>query len=122
VSRLGEARVILVGLVVLVAAIALQPVLRLPVTSVALMALLMAGHSLTFPVAGALVSRNTPPDHQGSVMGLNMASNACSRIIAPPFFGWVFSMHPDAPYLLCALLMAAMIPLALGLKKASAGD
>jgi MFS family permease len=113
VARFGEARVILGGIVLLVFAIALQPVLRMPVTSVILMSLLMAGHSLAFPNAGALVSRTTPPDRQGSVMGLSMASNALSRIVAPPFFGWVFGWHADAPYLFCALLIAAMIPVAL---------
>jgi MFS transporter, DHA1 family, tetracycline resistance protein len=61
----------------------------------------------------ALVSRITPPDRQGSVMGLTMASNARSRIVAPPFFGWLFAWHPDAPHAFCALLIALMIPLAL---------
>ena len=112
VARFGEARVIVGGLVLLMLAVALQPVLRLPVTSGVLMAALMAGHSLAFPNAGALVSRTTPPDRQGSVMGLNMASNALSRIVAPPFFGWVFGWHPDAPYVCCALLIAAMLPVA----------
>jgi MFS transporter, DHA1 family, tetracycline resistance protein len=113
VARFGEARVIVAGLTVLAVAIALQPVLRLPVASVLLMSLLMVGHSLAFPNAGALVSRTTPPDRQGSVMGLNMASNALSRIVAPPFFGWLFTQHADAPYLGCALLVACAIPVAL---------
>jgi len=113
VTRLGEARVILGGILLLVVAISLQPILHAPAASVALMALLMAGHSLAFPNAGALVSRNTPPDRQGSVMGLNMASNALSRIVAPPLFGWIYGWHQDAPYLWCALLAASMIPVAL---------
>ncbi|HMA12083.1 MAG TPA: MFS transporter [Steroidobacteraceae bacterium] len=113
VARFGEARVITGGLLLLVLAIVLPPVIRLPAASVVLMSLLMAGHSLAFPNAGALVSRTTPPDRQGSVMGLNMASNAFSRIVAPPFFGWVFARHADAPYYLCALLMLAMVPVAL---------
>jgi MFS transporter, DHA1 family, tetracycline resistance protein len=46
-------------------------------------------------------------------MGLNMASNALSRIVAPPFFGWVYAYHPDAPYFICALLIVAMLPVAL---------
>ncbi len=46
-------------------------------------------------------------------MGLNMASNALSRIVAPPFFGWVYTQHRDAPYYLCALLIATMVPVAL---------
>jgi DHA1 family tetracycline resistance protein-like MFS transporter len=119
VRRFGEAGVIIMGLLVLIAAVVLQPLLRLPVASVVLMSLLMAGHSLTFPNAGALVSRTTPPDRQGSVMGLNMASNALSRIAAPPFFGWVFGYHADAPYFICALLIAAMLPIAIGASRLS---
>lgn len=114
VGRFGEARLIVGGLAVLIAAILLQPVLRLPVASVLLMALLMAGHSLAFPNAGALVSRSTPPSAQGSVMGLSMASNALSRIVAPPIFGWLFAMSADLPYYVCALMIAAMLPVAWG--------
>ena len=114
VGRFGEARVIVGGLAVLIAAILLQPVIRLPAASVMLMALLMVGHSLAFPNAGALVSRTTPPSAQGSVMGLSMASNALSRIVAPPLFGWMFAMSADLPYFVCALMIAAMLPVAWG--------
>lgn len=112
VASFGEARVIVGGLVILVFAILLQPLLRLPVASVILMSALMVGHSLAFPNAGALVSRTTPRDRQGSVMGLNMASNAISRIVAPPAFGWLFSVNQDAPYFACTLLILAMLPVA----------
>ena len=112
VKRFGEARIIVGGLTLLFLSILLQPVLRLPQASVLLMALLMAGHSLTFPNVGALVSRTTPPERQGSVMGLNMASNAGSRIIAPIFFGWIFGHNADAPYYGCALVVLAMLPVA----------
>lgn len=114
VGRYGEARVIVGGLSVLIAAMVLQPLIRLPVASVVLMAALMVGHSLAFPNAGALVSRSTPPSVQGSVMGLNMASNALSRIVAPPLFGWLFAVSADLPYYICALMIAAMLPVALG--------
>lgn len=114
VKRWGEARIILAGLCVLIAAMLLQPLIRLPAASVMLMALLMVGHSLAFPNAGALVSRNTPPDRQGSVMGLNMASNALSRIVGPPFFGWVYALSGDLPYYACALMIAGMIPVVWG--------
>jgi MFS family permease len=114
VKRIGEARVIVGGLCVLILAIALPPVIRLPAASVMLMALMMAGHSLTFPNAGALVSRTTPQDRQGSVMGLNMASNALSRIVAPPLFGWLFGVSADLPYYVCAAMIVAMLPIGLG--------
>lgn len=112
VARFGEARVIVGGLAILMIAMLLQPVIRLPAASVALMALLMVGHSLAFPNAGALVSRATPPASQGSVMGLNMASNALSRIVAPPLFGLLYGFSADAPYFVGAMMIAAMLPVA----------
>lgn len=117
VKRFGEARIIFAGLCQLAFAIVTIPLLKLPLAAVLGMGLLMAGHSLAFPNAGALVSRTTPPQQQGSVMGLNMASNALSRIIAPPLFGLIFGFHPDAPYYLCALMIVAMLPLAVGVMK-----
>ena len=114
VGRFGEARVIVGGLLVLIVAILFQPIIRLPVASVALMAMLMVGHSLAFPNVGALISRTTPPSAQGSVMGLSMASNALSRIVAPPMFALLFAMSPDLPYYVCALMIAAMLPVAWG--------
>ncbi len=121
VARWGEARIIMAGLCVLIVAMLLQPIIRLPIASVVLMAALMAGHSLAFPNAGALVSRNTPPDRQGSVMGLNMASNALSRIIGPPLFGLIYGLSMDLPYYLCALLIALMLPVAWGVVRIQDG-
>jgi predicted MFS family arabinose efflux permease len=92
----------------------LMPLTRSQAMAVALMSLLMMGHSLAFPNAGALVSRATPPATQGSVMGLMMASNALSRIVAPPFFGFVYGgVGPDAPYFACAAMVVAAILVAL---------
>jgi MFS transporter, DHA1 family, tetracycline resistance protein len=121
VARFGEARVILAGLVLLAASMLLQPVLRLPAASVALMGVLMMGHSLAFPNAGALVSKATPPDMQGSVMGLLMASNALSRIVMPPIFGLIYAkLSPDAPYFACALMIGAVMLVAMPVVRLSA--
>lgn len=112
VKRFGEARVIIGGLGFLIAAMLLMPILHAPAAAVALMSLLMMGHSLAFPNAGALISRATPPDRQGSVMGLMMASNALSRIVAPPLFGLIYSLNMDAPYYLGALMIVCILPVA----------
>lgn len=114
VARFGEASVILLGLGVLIVAILAIPLVRLPAATVVFMGLLMAGHSLAFPNAGALVSRNTPPDRQGSVMGLNMASNALSRIVGPPIFGWIYALSPDLPYFACAAMIVTLLPVGWG--------
>jgi len=70
----------------------------------------MAGHSIAFPSSGALISRSTGPQIQGSVNGLLMASNALARIVMPPVFGFLYSgMGPDWPYYVCACLIGLLI-------------
>ncbi len=113
--RFGEARVIVGGLCVLVLAMALQPVLRNPVAAVVLMSALMAGHSIAFPSAGALISRSIGGEVQGSVNGLLMASNALGRIAVPPLFGAIYAMAgQDWPYYAGAAL--ALVAVAIGLQ------
>ena len=104
--RFGEARVIAAGLAVLAASMLLQPIVREPIAAVVLMSTLMGGHSIAFPSAGALISRSTPGDVQGSVNGLLMASNALARIAMPPLLGLAYSAGgPDWPYYVCAGLV-----------------
>jgi MFS family permease len=122
--RFGEARVIAAGLTVLAASMVLQPILRDPIAATVLMSTLMAGHSIAFPSAGALISRSTASDIQGSVSGLLMASNALGRILMPPVFGAVYAgLGPDWSYYLCAGLIGVAIVFAVqvvGLRKAAA--
>lgn len=113
-ARYGEARVIVIGLACLALSMVLQPVIRTPVSGVALMGLLMVGHSLAFPSAGALLSRNTPPERQGSTMGLLMASNAVGRIVVPPAFGLLYDRAGhDAPWYVGAVLIGLVMLMAL---------
>ena len=113
-ARYGEARVIVIGLVCLALSMLLQPIVRLPVSGVLLMGLLMVGHSLAFPSAGALLSRNTPPERQGSTMGLMMASNAVGRIVAPPLFGLIYEkVGHDAPWYAGAAMIGLVVLVAL---------
>jgi MFS family permease len=107
--------VITAGLSVLAASMLLQPILREPYTAVALMGLLMVGHSLAFPTAGALTSRTAPEGRQGSIMGLMMALNAFGRIVAPPTFGLIYEAGHDTPWFAGAAMIALVVPLALQL-------
>jgi MFS transporter, DHA1 family, tetracycline resistance protein len=110
--------VIIGALALLATAMLLQPMFRSPVAAVILMSALMVGHSLAFPNAGALVSRATLPETQGSVMGLMMASNALARIIAPPLFGLAYAgLSPDAPYFLGAVMIAGAVLIAFQVKR-----
>ncbi len=108
--RLGEARVIVTGLSVLGLSILLQPIIQRPLASVALMSTLMCGHSLVFPNVGALVSRTTPAEVQGSILGLLMSSSALARICLPPLLGLIYEhVGADAPYYVAALMIGAAV-------------
>ena len=123
VSRYGEARVIVIGLVLLALSMLLQPLIRLPIAGVLLMGLLMTGHSLAFPAAGALLSRNIPPDRQGGTMGLLMASNAVGRIVAPPLFGLIYAgIGHDAPWYVGAAMIGLVMLLALQTVRLNDGE
>ena len=120
-ARFGEARVIVIGLVCLALSMLLQPVIRTPASGVLLMGLLMVGHSLAFPSAGALLSRNTPPERQGSTMGLMMASNAVGRIVAPPLFGLIYDeAGHDATWYAGAAMIGLVVLVALQAVRLSA--
>jgi len=113
-ARFGEARVIVMGLTLLALSMVLQPLIRTPISGVLLMGLLMMGHGLAFPSSGALLSRNTPPERQGSTMGLMMASNAIGRIVMPPIFGLIYgSIGHDAPWYVGAAMVAFVMLVAL---------
>lgn len=118
--RFGEARVLAAGVLVLLTSTLLMPWAPNPAVSVALMALLMTGHSLTFPNLGALVSRSTPPENQGAVMGLQGSVQALARILGPPILGWTFgAFGPAVPFHVAAALVAVAALLALRIVRLS---
>lgn len=64
-----------------------------------------AGMSLAMPNISAIISRATPPDRQGAMLGLNMASGSIARIFGPMVAGALFSgLGHDWPYLVGAAL------------------
>ena len=66
--------------------------------------LVTLGQSLTFPNISALISQSAPPDRQGEMLGLNMASNALARVIGPVAGTALFVLSHAAPFVAGALL------------------
>lgn len=61
--------------------------------------------SLAMPNISAMISRASPPDRQGAMLGLNMASSSVARIFGPMVAGALFSgLGHDWPFLIGALL------------------
>ena len=93
--KLGELRLVMWGGGLMAAGLALLPLLAvLPPDGAALIAgiglsvvLLSAGFSLIGPCVAGFVSRTTPPDDQGRVLGTLQSIGAAARIVGPPVLG-----------------------------------
>jgi DHA1 family tetracycline resistance protein-like MFS transporter len=61
----------------------------------------------------ALISRATPPDKQGAMLGLNMAAGSLARMTGPLLAGPLFGLAIGGPYWLGAVLMIPAVAFAL---------
>lgn len=93
--RLGELRLVMWGGALMTAGLGLLPFLAgLPkhggvqVAGTGLsVVLLSAGFSLVGPCVAGFVSRTTPPDDQGRVLGTLQSIGSAARIVGPPLLG-----------------------------------
>ncbi|MGH7018919.1 MAG: MFS transporter [Brevundimonas sp.] len=122
--RFGETRVLASGMLIYGASLLLQvflprdwfPAFTLPLGGFVIpivqgwviplvMALGAFGMSIAMPNISALISRSTPADRQGAMLGLNMASGAVARIFGPVIAGVLFSgLGHDWPLIVGGLL------------------
>ncbi|KAK0351293.1 hypothetical protein LTR94_025510 [Friedmanniomyces endolithicus] len=122
--RFGEARVLACGMLLFGASLVLQTIapaawfpatrldlagLSLPIVQGWIIPIVMAigacGMSLAMPNISAMISRASPPDRQGAMLGLNMASSSVARIFGPICAGALFSsLGHNWPFLVGALL------------------
>jgi MFS family permease len=111
--RFGEARVLTAGLSIIAASLLITPFISKPALAVVAVACTAFGQSLVFPCVGALISRATPPDRQGQMLGLNMAAGSLARIGGPLLAGPLFGLAIGGPYWFGAALMVPAIGFAL---------
>ena len=122
--RFGDSRVLATGMLLFGTSLVLQvlaPVAWFPATRLELgaltipvvqgwiipivMAIGACGMSLAMPNISAMISRASPPDRQGAMLGLNMASSSVARIFGPMIAGALFSgLGHDWPFVIGALL------------------
>ncbi len=118
--KFGEARMLAVGMVGTVIAMALQPFGDGHWLTYALMAMTALCSSVAFPNAGALMSRAIDEHNQGSIMGLNNACGAFARFAGPSGAAFVYSaISIDGPYFMGAMIVAPAIFLALAAGRAA---
>ena len=78
------------------------------------------GMSLAMPNISALISRASPPDRQGAMLGLNMAAGSMARIFGPMVAGVLYSAAgADWPFLVGAALTVPAAVMAINAGRAA---
>jgi DHA1 family tetracycline resistance protein-like MFS transporter len=113
--RFGEGPVLTTGLAIIALTLLITPFIPSPPVAVMAVALTAFGQSLVFPCVAALISRASPPDRQGQMLGLNMASGSLARIGGPLLAGPLFGLATGGPYWFGAALMVPAIGFSLAI-------
>jgi len=136
--RFGEARVLAAGMLLFGLSLVLQvaaPVAWFPAGRIDLglfslplvagwiipviMGIGACGMSLAMPNISAMISRSSPPDRQGAMLGLNMAAGSMARIVGPIVAGVLYSaVGPNWPFLIGAALTVPAAAMAINAGRA----
>jgi MFS family permease len=114
--RFGEGKVLTAGLTIIAFSLALTPFVPSAAFVPVAVGCTAFGQALVFPCVAALISRATPPDRQGAMLGLNMAAGSLARMSGPMLAGPLFGLAIGGPYWLGAALMLPAIAFALTLE------
>ncbi len=115
-AQIGEKRLMLLGIVLLVPGFAGLGLAGSVGTLYLALFLLATGSALFVPTLSALVSLYTPADRQGIAMGAFRSMGALSRAIGPLAGGLLYwALGSTAPYVIGAVFLALPLALARGL-------
>jgi len=100
VKRLGEVKVLSMGIILL--AVGLAPLANLPTPSTLLLALAMLslGYGFASPTIASIISKMTERTLEGEVLGINQSASSMARILGPLAGGLAYgALGSSAPYL-----------------------
>jgi DHA1 family tetracycline resistance protein-like MFS transporter len=119
VKRWGERRMVQVGLLIAAAGLVFTAWASTWQILLLTLAPLSVGLSVATPSLNSLLTRESPPEAYGRVLGLSQSAAALARVLGPLAAGFAFDyLGVPAPFLLAAALLAGSYVLARGLKRA----
>ena len=110
--KVGEERFVVLGCIVLGAGL-LGIALKMP--PLAILPVAVLGFSMLSPSLSSLLSRRTPADMQGEILGLGQSGLALARILGPYVGNVAFVVSPEMPYWIAAAIMGGAFLMALRL-------
>ena len=111
-EKFGNEKLIALGPVLMIAGMFLMPLVPNIVAFLALIALIASGSGIMRTVVPSFVSKKSPANEQGSMLGVTQSASSIARVPGPLIGGSVFEIAGvAAPF----FLSAALLILALGL-------
>lgn len=105
--RTGEERLVALGTFAIMAGLASVPLVTHWTAYVLMTGVVATGVAIAFPLIPSLVSKRTPPQEQGAVLGVTQSLGSLARVPGPLVAGYMFDqIGPASPFLLGAALMA----------------
>ena len=115
--RFGELNLILIGSVIMAAALMLVPTPQVIWLEFPVMAILALGNGISGPVITSLVSQLAPDAERGEILGVFQSVQSLGRIIGPLLGGALFNyISASAPYFAGGAIMFASAIMAYGLR------
>lgn len=108
IGRLGEPRVLAIGLLVSAAGFLLVPLSANTVTAAAYLSVFAAGSGLVRPSVTTLISRRAG-DRQGTYIGIMDSFDSLGRIAGPPLAGYLYRLAAGYPFWVGAALNLAAL-------------
>ena len=105
-KRLGEGPLVIAGTLFMSAGFATVLIVYSAPLAFVGGTLIALGFGLANPSLSALISKNSPEEHQGAAMGASQSAQSLCRILGPISAGAAFGVFSrDAPYLVGAILL-----------------
>lgn len=111
-KQFGEVRLIQLGLIIIMTAIAMIPFIGATKSFLLLLIsgpYLALGTSILNPSKSSLISRSIPSQLQGTMLGLNQSFSSLGRVIGPSIAGFLFEMSINIPFYVGAAMMLPAI-------------
>lgn len=120
-KRFGETKLFRTGLLLMLLSIGAIPLtVKTGVYDhmLILAVVLAIGTGMYNPSQSSLVSRSSPEDQQGGILGLNQSMSALGRVVGPALSGFLFEINQGLPFYTAAMVLCAAATLALFVKPA----
>ena len=108
----GEARMIVMGTLLVGLGLVLVPVAKSVPMLYAVLGLLALGQAMNLPGLQSLISRTSAADEQGTTLGVSQGFSSLARAVGPAIGGTLFGIRHPLPFWLGAGLMVVAFLLA----------